>query len=136
MTAGGLGLQNALVYEGAYYAAFLELEKARKVPVEAPSGSWQVGYNEWTTFYNIPYIITPQQPEKTPTMEALTQDFIARGAELTSGRQKTLSFYWQWVLSIFGPQILAHFGTFRFLIEELVPLQLISQQRQDDTSLT
>lgn len=30
-----------------------------------------------------------------------------------------------WVLYLYGPQIREHLGTFRFLITELVPLQII-----------
>jgi hypothetical protein len=40
------------------------------------------------------------------------------------------------VLALYGPQILQRFGTFRFLITELVPLQLIRRQRLESFSQT
>jgi hypothetical protein len=36
---------------------------------------------------------------------------------------------------VYGPEILARFGTFRFLITELVPLQLISGRLLEASSL-
>ena len=58
-------------------------------------------------------------------METLVQDFIKRGSEVSNREQESLSPYWRWILYIYGPQILDSLGTFRFLITELVPLQLI-----------
>ena len=60
-------------------------------------------------------------------------NFIECGAELSDGKQQTLSAYWRWILYTYGPQILNELGTFRFLITELVPLQLITQWRLGDT---
>ena len=61
-------------------------------------------------------------------MKALVDDFIARGQEISGGKQQGLSDYWRWVLSVYGPEILDRFGTFRFLLTDLVPLQLIHEQ--------
>ncbi len=47
---------------------------------------------------------------------------------MSNCQQAGLSAYWRWILYIYGPQILDFLGTFRFLITELVPLQLISQK--------
>jgi hypothetical protein len=60
------------------------------------------------------------------------KDFISRGSELSAGNQKTLSPYWRWVLSIYGPQILASVGTFRFLFSEVVPLQILTNRQTTD----
>jgi hypothetical protein len=68
-------------------------------------------------------------------MKTLVDDFIARGSDLSAGRQQGLTSYWRWILCTYGPQILRSFGTFRFLITELVPLQLISRQLVQDSSL-
>jgi hypothetical protein len=68
-------------------------------------------------------------------MKTLVQDFINRGAEISGGKQTTLSDYWRWILCVYGPEILEKFGTFRFLITELVPLQLIHEQLLHDDSL-
>ena len=43
--------------------------------------------------------------------------------------QHDLGAYWRWILYTYGPQIVDRFGSFRFLITELVPLQLILQGR-------
>jgi hypothetical protein len=61
-------------------------------------------------------------------MEALVSDFIRRGSEMSNSHQEGLSAYWRWILYLYGPQILDFLGTFRFLITELVPLQLIIQK--------
>jgi hypothetical protein len=61
-------------------------------------------------------------------MEALVNDFIRRGSEMADRLQQGLSAYWRWILYLYGPQILDFLGTFRFLITELVPLQLIIQK--------
>ena len=61
-------------------------------------------------------------------METLVTDFIHRGSDMTNHHQAGLSPYWRWILSIYGPQMLDLLGTFRFLITELVPLQLIIQK--------
>ena len=67
--------------------------------------------------------------------KTLINDFIARGAELSSGKQQKLAPYWRWVLYIYGPHIREALGTFHFLISELVPLQLTMRTRgQDETS--
>ena len=68
-------------------------------------------------------------------MKTLLKDFIARGSEISAGRQSELAPYWRWILCTYGPQILRRFGTFRFLITELVPLQLIGRQLDRDSSL-
>ena len=80
--------------------------------------------------------ITPSEPGETPEREALVKDFIERGKEISGGHQDSLSSYWQWILAIYGPEILESFGTFRFLITELVPLQLIHRQLVRSTSLS
>ncbi|MBA2392300.1 MAG: hypothetical protein H0V70_06085 [Ktedonobacteraceae bacterium] len=57
-------------------------------------------------------------------------NFIQRGASLHAGTQTSLAIYWRWILYLYGPQIIQHLGTFRFLITELVPLQLIMKRYQ------
>lgn len=67
-------------------------------------------------------------------MEALITDFMHRGSEMPNRQQTGLSPYWRWVLCLYGPQILESLGTFRFLLTELVPLQLLVQQYHADTT--
>ena len=69
-------------------------------------------------------------------METLVTDFIKRGAEVSAGKQQNLAPYWRWILYLYGPQIREQLGTFRFLITELVPLQIILKgyrQKDNDT---
>jgi hypothetical protein len=132
ITAGGLGLKNPLLIAGQYAEAYDMLEKPA-VPTERDT-DWENESNDWSRFYEtLLDPLSPDAPTQTPVMQTLTNDFIKRGGEITAGAQKDLSPYWRWVLYTYGPQILQRFGTFRFLITELVPLQLISQQRVGDS---
>jgi hypothetical protein len=134
ITAGGLGLKNPLVVVGQYAEGYRGRETVA-APDEREAG-WNTGANEWAAYYtHLLNEVEAAEPEETKVMKTLVDDFIARGADLTAGRQQDLSSYWRWVLYTYGPQILQRFGTFRFLITELVPLQLISQQRVQATSL-
>jgi hypothetical protein len=73
--------------------------------------------------------IEPQGPPALPSMERLVSDFINRGTEVSGRKQETLSEYWRWVVYTYGPSLLEALGTFRFLMTELVPLQLILETR-------
>jgi hypothetical protein len=105
--------------------------------VEQPqerSVGWQVRSNGWAAFYASHLLeVTPAAPDERTVMETLVADFIARGVELSSGKQQNLSTYWRWVLYMYGPQLLERFGTFRFLETALVPQQLIVQRQLGDT---
>jgi hypothetical protein len=68
-------------------------------------------------------------------MSTATIQFITQVKLAAAGRQPGLSDYWRWVLCTYGPEILDRFGTFRFLLTDLVPLQLIHEQLLHDTSL-
>jgi hypothetical protein len=134
ITAGGLGLNNGMIVE-ACFATTYRKRNATALPEKRPR-DWQYRSREWGMFYIDPMVeVKPAKPEQTTMMESLVKDFIERGSSLTSGRQQDLSYYWRWILYIYGAQILETFGTFRFLIEELVPMQLIVQQRMGDSSL-
>ena len=134
ITAGGLGLRNPLVVAGQYAGAYRKLR-----PVPAPATrtvGWELHDDEWGAFYG-QFLdrVEPLEPDETKVMKTLVDDFIARGSDISAGRQSGLSSYWRWILSTYGPQILQRFGTFRFLITELVPLQLIGGQLVRDSSL-
>jgi len=127
ITAGGGGLLQAAVLAASYAENFSK--RARMRPPEERSADWQWRRNEWADFYETLLTeILPKEPEPNKVMETLVDDFIERGGELTDGKQAGLSSYWRWILYIYGPQILEYLGTFRFLITELVPLQLIIQK--------
>ena len=63
-------------------------------------------------------------------MERLVSDFINRGSEVSGRHQAGLTPYWRWVVYSYGPALLEALGTFRFLMTELVPLQLILDNRR------
>ncbi|HEY8503052.1 MAG TPA: hypothetical protein VIL46_00620 [Gemmataceae bacterium] len=134
ITAGGLGLTNPLIVAGQYREAY---RRRKPVPVPAKRrADWDLRSNEWAAYY-IQFLqeLTPAEPKDTKVMKTLVDDFIARGADLSAGKRKGLKPYWRWVLHTYGPQVLEKFGTFRFLITELVLLQLIREHRLRDTSL-
>jgi hypothetical protein len=134
LTAGGLGLQNPLVKAGQYAVSYRR-RKRREPPRDRPPG-WDTQENEWSEYYR--WLLEPLEeaaPEDTKVMKTLVEDFIQRGQHISAGKQKGLSSYWRWVLYTYGPQIQQKFGTFRFLLPELVPMQLIGAQRLQDSSL-
>ncbi len=128
ITAGGAGLTQAPLLAAAYETNLVKQWEA-EVPEERKS-NWQYEASEWKTFYSMFFQeVSPQAPTPNQVMETLVKDFIERGADLSVGAQKDLSPYWRWVLYIYGPQILEQLGTFRFLITELVPLQLVGRKQ-------
>jgi hypothetical protein len=132
ITAGGAGVTQAPLLAAAYEATFTGQWKA-EVPEERQS-SWLYTSYEWRTFYTAFFWeVHPQAPAPNQVMETLVKDFIERGADLSAGAQKELSPYWRWILYIYGPQVLEHLGTFRFLITELVPLQLVGRRYAEET---
>lgn len=85
--------------------------------------------------------VRPRRPVLTPHLESLLEDFVRRGAELRGEKwddeedggkaRHDLTFYWQWVIALHGPGLLARFGTFRFLESSLVPMGLILQLKKN-----
>jgi hypothetical protein len=136
ITAGGLGLRSAFVLASQYQQAY-EKRKTSRVPVPAKRAeNWQRGDADWSAFYSDQLkALEPAGPRESKVMKTLVDDFIARGQEISAGQQQGLSDYWRWVLSIYGAEILDKFGTFRFLLTDLVPLQLIHEQLLHDSSL-
>ncbi len=131
LTAGGLGLLHPMV-EAISYAK--KIEDSLTLQLDPPTerrDDWQERSNRWSTYYRrLLGKLMPAQPEQTKVMDTLVNDFIQRGTQMSGQHQRTLSPYWRWVLHTFGPQIIDWFGSFRFLITELVPLQLILQSRR------
>jgi hypothetical protein len=131
ITAGGCGLLQATILATGYQAHF-----SQHAHVAAPEGpitpDWQYRLNAWSAFYkSFTHDIRANEPETNQVMETLVKDFIQRGSEVSNRHQASLSSYWRWILYIYGPQILDALGTFRFLITELVPLQLIVQKYRE-----
>ena len=146
LTAGGLGLFNPMAALAGYHDAAL----AWTSPV-VPFENHLVSFgNRWGNYF-LQWLqpIKPRTPTATPGLEALLDDFASRSGEVSGRtdkkgskdskekkRRTNLSLYWQWVVYTYGPQLLATLGTFRFLITELVPLQLIVQNRIGASSLS
>jgi hypothetical protein len=135
LSAGGLGLLQPNVTVASYTQAYKQREKqqAKLVTEELPD-DWQHKHNQWLRFYrHWLQELHPANPDSTQLMESLTKDFIQRGSQMSGQKQQTLSSYWRWVLYTYGPQIIERFGSFRFLITELVPLQFILERRRQVT---
>ena len=135
ITAGGLGLRNPLVVAGQYAGAYRKLTARCPPPRRAPPAGTSATTSGARFYGQFLDRIEPLEPDETKVMKTLVDDFIARGSEISAGRQSGLAPYWRWILCTYGPQILRRFGTFRFLITELVPLQLIGRQLVQDSSL-
>jgi hypothetical protein len=146
LTAGGLGLFNPSLALSAHHEAALSW-KAPIIPIDVDI--WQKSFGQkWASFFQSwLQPIVPRVPVATPGLEALLSDFVARSGEVSGRatadrkqkekkRGRNLSLYWQWAVYTYGPQLLTTLGTFRFLITELVPLQVIVQNRIGASSLS
>ncbi len=129
ITAGGLSLRLANVLGGQYQLAYEKRRQQRKKVPDSRPENWQNGKNEWSEFYEDQLTtLEPAECGESAAMKSMVQSFIARGKQISGGEQEGLSQYWRWVLSIHGPAILDLFGTFEFLLTDLVPLQLIKEK--------
>jgi hypothetical protein len=134
ITAGGLSLRQANLL-GNSYAEALARRKFPEQPRER-GADWLYKNNDWSDYYAaFTQEIQPVTPLARQVMETLVNDFIRRGTEVSNRTQHKIGVYWRWVLYLYGPQILEHFGSFRFLLTELVPFQVIVSGRLDDLSL-
>jgi hypothetical protein len=89
-----------------------------------------IGARWQTAFQWVFHDVTTNRLNRLNDLVALTlvEDFIRRGGDISVGQQHGLSTYWRWVLYLYGPHILEAFGSFRFLLTELVPVHLILQR--------
>jgi hypothetical protein len=115
----------------AEVARFLESRPGDQVEPPLQARIDEVTAELWEKFYveAVPQI-EPSGPIPMPAMERLVADFINRGSEVSGRTQSGLTPYWRWVVYSYGPALLAALGTYRFLITELVPLQLILENRR------
>jgi hypothetical protein len=138
ITAGGLGLTHPLLPLSAF-----ESWRSRVADPKPPTSPPVPGsrYPAWVAYYQRwQQRLQLQPPTTTPSLKSLILDFIARGREVVGSRkpidEESLGVYWQWVVHTYGPSLLERLGTFRFLLTELVPLELILQHRVETTSLS
>jgi hypothetical protein len=134
ITAGGLGLRHPLIAVRG-----LQLHRRTLAEPSVPkdrANTWE-SQNAWQVFYQALFTTVQfSKPVSTPGLESLLKDFIQRGSEVGGRKQKDLGAYWQWVVYTYGPALLEALGTFRFLLTELVPLQLILEHRGTVVSLS
>jgi hypothetical protein len=131
ITAGGLGLLHPLVPLAGFRKGRSKFTPQAPEPGTRESSPW-----EWTGFYNTLMATLPLEgPEPTPALEGLQNDFIRRGGEVAGREQTALSVYWRWIVYTYGPSLLQALGTFRFLLTELVPLQLILENQLEASSM-
>jgi hypothetical protein len=133
ITAGGLGLRQPFIVLARYEGTLKERPLMPPVPTEAVTEGWTRVKSSWGTYYNsLHELIIQAEPTAVDLFEARIEDFIARGDKISGGAQGGyLSSYWRWMLYTYGAQILEAFGTFRFLITELVPVQLILRKLRE-----
>ena len=133
ITAGGLSLLHPMVLATGYAESY-KRQPALTAPDERNS-DWQRKSAHWYRYYKkLLAEVRPVDPRRNQVMETLVEDFIQRGAEISQGGQKSLSAYWRWIVYLYGPEILDRFGTFRFLLTELVPAQLITRHYRQGLS--
>lgn len=129
LTAGGLGLVDPWV-ELAPYAAPEPVD----VPgaTDAPWADVEIKKNAYGVYYlKLLETLTPRTPDHNPRYDGLARDFIKRKAEMKGqATDGELAPYWQWVLSTHGADVLDAFGTYRFLLHELLPIHLLRSGRQ------
>jgi hypothetical protein len=84
----------------------------------------------WADFYDECVVQIPESgPRPMPAMEALVEDLIRRGSEVSGRVQLELTPYWRWIVYTYGPAVREALGTFRFLLTELVPMSVIVESR-------
>lgn len=134
-TAGGPAMRNPLVVFGQSEQGLAALG-AVEPPVGRPD-DWGRADNDWAAWYaSLMWSVEPAAPRGTKVMRTPIDDFVERGEAVSAGRQAGLSAYRRWVLTAYGPEALRRFGTFRFLLAELVPAQLIYDRGEGDGPLT
>ena len=137
ITAGGCGLTQSQLLSAIFSETYSQWP--RHSAPNTLTENWQTHSQAWSTYYSsLLNPIGPCAPTSNPIMETLVTDFIRRGAEISAGKQKDLAPYWRWILYLYGPQIREQLGTFRFLITELVPLQIVlkSYRQSEDNALS
>ncbi len=125
ITAGGLGLRHA--HARAARAERAWRSRRRVTPPQERGDAWEVDAHEWGRFFEQwADLMDEPHVQASAQMEALILDFIQRGSEVGGRHQRTLDPYWRTIVQMYGPQLLERFGTFRFVLTELVPLRLIT----------
>lgn len=125
LTAGGFALQNPFCHIVSIAESYKNLTHLPKNDFEGlDKRQIEMKLKDIFVFYKNRQL-TPVAPKSTPVMQGLMNDFIDRGTEVSGKKQNGLGIYWQWLLYTYGYQLLDNFGTFRFLLTELVPLETI-----------
>ena len=70
-----------------------------------------------------------KRPTDSTRLKEMVQKFKKRSSEVSGSSINELTFYWQWILNTYAPDLLDRFGSFSFLNTELVPLHFFFEQR-------
>ncbi len=135
LTAGGFALQNPFCHIVSIAESYKNLNNLPKNDFEGmDKRQIEMKLKDIFVFYKNRQL-TPVAPKSTPVMQGLMNDFIDRGTEVSGKKQNGLGIYWQWLLYTYGYQLLDNFGTFRFLLTELVPLETIFNRLSPNSEL-
>ncbi|KAJ6253122.1 hypothetical protein M0813_13619 [Anaeramoeba flamelloides] len=145
ITAGGLGLWRSASYltDFDFKYTFLNCRifsesKSSQIVYILNSEDWEFTAN--TTIYFAYRALLQEIEHASPSLSSeqkiRVNDFISRGSEVGGTRRVNLNNYYQWIISFLGEDVISHFGTFRFLITQLVPMQIIISGRLKDTETT
>jgi len=128
LTAGGLGLCDPVMLMATFYCQRCSLTLP-DAPMERGE-DWEKKDQAWWAHYSaLCSGVGPKAPIRTARIRSLLASFIERGSEISGTEQIEIGVYWEWIVQIYGDEILKHLGDFSFLIPELVPAQLIAQSR-------
>ncbi|TAE74689.1 MAG: hypothetical protein EAZ85_04115 [Bacteroidetes bacterium] len=136
VTAGGLALRSPIC-DIAQFKKQQSNIVLPEIPDETGKTEREIENNWGYFYYNInSHIFKSNPPTSTVVMESLVKDFVSRGGEVKGSTQQNLSVYWKWLLYTYGHELLETFGTFRFLLTELIPLQAIYKNQEEGNGNT
>ncbi|KAJ3451862.1 hypothetical protein M0812_03620 [Anaeramoeba flamelloides] len=145
ITAGGLGLWRSASYltglnENLSFLSsmFLPDSQTREKDYIINSEDWEFIINNkaYSAYCGLLDGISQANPSLTSEQQKRVDDFISRGTEVGGTKRVNLNTYYQWIIIFLGEDVISHFGTFRFLITQLVPMQIIISGRLKDTEIT
>jgi hypothetical protein len=128
VSAGGLGMRSLAIVTGQYNEGYTRWKQQQQPKPEKRGKNWQTNSTQWRDYYK--WLLMPLEAIEcieNDEMKRLTEGFISRGQSISDGGQTELSSYWKWVLNVHGPEIIEMFGTYDFLLKELLPIQLIRE---------
>ncbi|KAJ3430572.1 hypothetical protein M0812_23583 [Anaeramoeba flamelloides] len=145
ITAGVLGLWRSASYLTGFDFKYTFLNCLQFSENKSSLKDYILNSEDWeftanTTIYAAHGALLQEIEHASPSLSSeqkiRVNDFISRGSEVGGTRRVNLNNYYQWIISFLGEDVISHFGTFRFLITQLVPMQIIISGRLKDTETT